>query len=221
MANYINPVDRVAGYRNQELGRVSSGLGARVDVPASAGLGVGAQERLRAGQASDRALEGLQSLSSGASRQHQLRLAAIRKSLTPTSDGISPSYGGTAAIGSKYGGKGLVGPHKLISGAANAMEAMKRDYKKSTGQNLPILWGGRTYEEQARLYALYKAGKGNLAAPPGKSEHNKGRAVDFGGANSTNTRVFRWLQQNAAKYGFKWTGKNFSQLEPWHWEWFG
>lgn len=38
--------------------------------------------------------------------------------------------------------------------------------------------GYRSYAEQARLYAAYQAGTGALAAKPGTSNHNKGRAAD-------------------------------------------
>jgi hypothetical protein len=43
-----------------------------------------------------------------------------------------------------------------------------------------ITSGVRSYEEQARLYRAYKSGKGGLAAPPGQSRHEFGRAVDIG-----------------------------------------
>jgi D-alanyl-D-alanine carboxypeptidase len=36
----------------------------------------------------------------------------------------------------------------------------------------------RTYEQQVQLWALYQAGKGNLAAHPGSSNHGLGLAVD-------------------------------------------
>lgn len=42
-----------------------------------------------------------------------------------------------------------------------------------------IAAAGRTYAEQARLYKLYKAGKGNLAARPGTSKHESGLALDI------------------------------------------
>lgn len=38
--------------------------------------------------------------------------------------------------------------------------------------------GYRTYAEQVRLYKLYREGKGNLAAVPGTSNHEKGLAAD-------------------------------------------
>lgn len=41
-----------------------------------------------------------------------------------------------------------------------------------------IVSGYRTYDEQAQLYRLYVAGLGNLAAPPGTSNHERGLAAD-------------------------------------------
>lgn len=53
-------------------------------------------------------------------------------------------------------------------------------------------------------------------APPGKSMHEKGQAIDFTyGGHSIRKRDnpgFKWLAANAHKYGFK----NFKK-EPWHW----
>ena len=43
-----------------------------------------------------------------------------------------------------------------------------------------ITSGVRTYAKQAQLYADFKAGRGGLAAPPGRSRHEFGRAVDIG-----------------------------------------
>jgi peptidoglycan L-alanyl-D-glutamate endopeptidase CwlK len=44
---------------------------------------------------------------------------------------------------------------------------------------IKLVSGTRSYEEQAELYARYKAG-GPLAAPPGRSNHNFGIAFDIG-----------------------------------------
>ena len=43
-----------------------------------------------------------------------------------------------------------------------------------------ITSGVRSRAEQARLYADYVSGRGGLAAPPGRSRHEVGRAVDIG-----------------------------------------
>ena len=46
------------------------------------------------------------------------------------------------------------------------------------GRKVDIVSGFRTRAEQQHLYDLYKAGKGNLAAKPGHSNHESGNAAD-------------------------------------------
>jgi hypothetical protein len=50
---------------------------------------------------------------------------------------------------------------------------------KTYNEKVVIGSGFRSYEEQVILYNLYKSGKGNLAAVPGTSNHEKGLAVDI------------------------------------------
>lgn len=101
---------------------------------------------------------------------------------------------------------------------------MNAAFRQRFGYDMKVVSGGRSYAEQKRLYDGYKRGLPgyNLAARPGTSVHESGRAVDFGGAlHSSGTREHNWLVQNAGRWGFKWTGKNFKQFEPWHFEWWG
>lgn len=49
---------------------------------------------------------------------------------------------------------------------------------RELGMKLDVISGLRTYDEQARLYAAYQNGTGNLAAPPGHSNHEHGGAAD-------------------------------------------
>lgn len=46
------------------------------------------------------------------------------------------------------------------------------------GVKIDVISGNRTTEEQAALYQKYLNGTGNLAAPPGKSNHEHGAAAD-------------------------------------------
>ncbi len=85
-------------------------------------------------------------------------------------------------------------------------EAARRD-----GVTLRVNSGFRTYEHQAELYRLYLAGRGNLAAPAGHSNHQNGLALDL---NTSDRGVYRWLTRNAARFGFKRTVPS----EKWHWE---
>lgn len=86
---------------------------------------------------------------------------------------------------------------------------------KASGVNLVLSSGFRTNAEQQKLYGCYKKGScnnGNLAAKPGYSNHQSGKALDIGGAGSAS-----WLAKNGTRYGFRATVKG----EPWHWEYSG
>ena len=89
-------------------------------------------------------------------------------------------------------------------------------------------WGWRNTATQIRLrrqhcgtteYAIYRMPSGRCSPPtarPGSSQHERGLAIDFtynGGSISTRRSPgFRWLDANAAAFGFK----NLAS-EPWHW----
>jgi peptidoglycan hydrolase-like protein with peptidoglycan-binding domain len=75
------------------------------------------------------------------------------------------------------------------------------------GVQLRITSGYRSHAEQVHLYNLYKSGKGNIAAPPGTSNHESGNAIDFQNLPG----AYAWLKRNSQRFGFK----NFDP-EPWH-----
>jgi len=70
----------------------------------------------------------------------------------------------------------------------------------------------RSFEEQEEVYSEYKTVRGEeyadkIAARPGHSEHQTGMAIDIQTYGSTGATFeefdeFKWLQQNAHKYGF-------------------
>ena len=96
---------------------------------------------------------------------------------------------------------------------AKAFRIMARAASKA-GVELRIRSGYRTFAKQAKLYKQYRRGQGNLAAPPGFSNHESGRALDI---NITNHRALDWLQSHGANYGFHRTVPG----EAWHWEYLG
>lgn len=75
--------------------------------------------------------------------------------------------------------------------------------------------GHRSIEEQQKLWdaALKRYGSAEEArkwvAPPGRSEHNHGSAIDLSYANSA---ARAWWHDNAARFGLKFSLGN----EPWH-----
>ena len=87
-----------------------------------------------------------------------------------------------------------------------------RDAAQRDRVRLRIASGFRTMAHQQALYRAYRRGRGNLAAVPGRSNHQSGHALDL---NTSTPGVLRWLERNARRFGFRRT----VPTEPWHWEW--
>ena len=100
----------------------------------------------------------------------------------------------------------------LRTDAARAFLKMKASAQKA-GINLSATSGFRTMAEQKHLYALWLAHQGNLAARPGYSNHQGGIAMDVGGVGGYGTSAYRWLSNNAKRFGFV----NDVSGEFWHW----
>ncbi|MBI3182107.1 MAG: D-alanyl-D-alanine carboxypeptidase family protein [Myxococcales bacterium] len=96
--------------------------------------------------------------------------------------------------------------------AAKAFLAMQQAARRA-GISLPALSGFRTMAEQQTLYQKYLNGTGNLAARPGYSNHQNGISMDIGNVGGYGTATYRWLQQNASRFGFA----NDVRGEYWHW----
>ncbi len=86
-----------------------------------------------------------------------------------------------------------------------------RELAASDGVDLRLESGFRTVAQQRALFRAWRKGRGNRAAPPGRSNHQSGRALDI--VTST-PGALAWLEANAAAFGFKQTVAS----EPWHWE---
>jgi hypothetical protein len=95
---------------------------------------------------------------------------------------------------------------------ARAFRSMQRA-AAAAGVRLRIESGFRTYERQAELYRAWRRGAGHLAARPGYSNHQLGRALDL----EIDRATLAWLQANARRHGFHRTVRG----EPWHWEYLG
>ncbi|WP_156815650.1 D-alanyl-D-alanine carboxypeptidase family protein [Pseudanabaena sp. PCC 6802] len=112
---------------------------------------------------------------------------------------------------------------------------------RTNGIELVPISGFRTVDEQKKLFFDISkqrnqtpAQRAMVSAPPGYSEHHTGYAIDIGdgSAPSSNlspdfdkTEAFRWLESNAAQFGFELSfPKNNPQgvsYEPWHWRYVG
>lgn len=120
--------------------------------------------------------------------------------------------------------------------AGEALIQMIEDIKK-TGLYLQAQSGYRSYELQNSLYNNYVAKDGKeeadtYSARPGHSEHQTGLAIDVSKDGTLskafeNTDQFKWLKENAHKYGFilrypndkiYMTGYDY---EPWHYRYVG
>lgn len=219
---YENPISSAASYANQILAGINAGT-STLPEPNVKTPGMGSPRTTPARTIQDRQ----KMIQDSASRQGQIRLQGLQKQRQVSlgvPDVIRGGGGGTALAKGKggYSGAFTGGRNGLTPAAGAALDRLDAAYRAQFGSALPIASGGRSRENQAYLYALYKSGKGNLAAPPGSSVHESGRAVDFGGAaHNAGTAQNNWLRQNASRFGWTWAGKNFSQVEPWHYEFTG
>ena len=92
-----------------------------------------------------------------------------------------------------------------------------KDAAEEDNIQLSINSAFRTFQRQAALKALAKAGKGNPAAPAGHSHHQHGQAFDLNTRHNVfdgSDKIYEWLKQNAPKLGFVRTVSD----ESWHWE---
>lgn len=147
--------------------------------------------------------------------------------------GLADFKGTNAAWQSAGKGKpgDYIGQIDLLSIVARKgkMERISRDVyaayiqmvKAAAAEGIEIILedGFRSYPDQERLYRLYKKGKGNLAAPPGGSNHQNGIALDLVVQHTANKgvgtgSVYNWLKKNATNYSFVRT----VPTEAWHWE---
>ena len=120
---------------------------------------------------------------------------------------------------------GDVGNGKQLRADAAAAFLRMQAAAAADGVNIQVSSGYRSYTHQNNLFqnALRKYGSRAAArkwvAPPGSSNHGWGIAFDEGTiyGGKERTRQYRWLNANAAKYGF-WQRMSW---EPWHWEYKG
>lgn len=84
---------------------------------------------------------------------------------------------------------------------------------RGAGHDMRINSAFRTYGEQQELRDLYLAGRGNEAAPAGRSNHQNGIAIDIN-TGGFNTPLYNWMVANGPTYHFIRTVSD----EDWHWE---
>ncbi|MBE9223824.1 M15 family metallopeptidase, partial [Cyanobacterium stanieri LEGE 03274] len=129
---------------------------------------------------------------------------------------------------------------RLRKKAAERFNAMVRD-ARSQGIILVPISGFRSIAEQEYLFFEVKEQRNQdarkraeVSAPPGRSEHHTGYAVDIGDGNNSstnlqesfeNTPAYQWLEANASSYSFElsFPRNNLQGIsyEPWHWRFVG
>ena len=117
--------------------------------------------------------------------------------------------------------------------AADSFKKMS-DAAKKEGLKIYNVSGYRSYDTQEYLYNNYVSRDGKekadtYSARAGTSEHQTGLATDINSVSSKfeNTKEFKWLKDNAHKYGFILRypkGKEHItgyMYEPWHYRYVG
>jgi zinc D-Ala-D-Ala carboxypeptidase len=123
--------------------------------------------------------------------------------------------------------------------AAAKFQAMQAAAKRD-GVNIIPISGFRDIAYQTNLFNRNMARLGGVeqarkvSAPPGYSEHHTGYALDLGDGNAPQTavepsfektRAFRWLKNNALRFGFEISFDRGNaqdvNYEPWHWRFVG
>jgi D-alanyl-D-alanine carboxypeptidase len=129
---------------------------------------------------------------------------------------------------------------RLRTAAAQRFQAMSQA-ARSAGVILTPISGFRTVQQQEQLFFNVGAQRNQppaeraaVSAPPGHSEHHTGYAVDIGDGkvpatnlqtNFENTQAYKWLEANAARFGFELSfppdNPQGVSYEPWHWRFVG
>lgn len=123
------------------------------------------------------------------------------RGLSGTREQFAAGVHGEAARALHIKGASLEGLHPEMM---VRLKAMSEEYHKITGKTINVSDGFRTYQQQTEL----KQRKGQLAAPPGRSMHGYGLAVDM----DTNTAEDLAHRGLFTKYGLTRPISN----EPWH-----
>ncbi|MBT8354734.1 MAG: M15 family metallopeptidase [Desulfofustis sp.] len=103
-----------------------------------------------------------------------------------------------------------------LDGIELKVESAYRSIHYQTRIFIRMLKQGRSFEDIVRY-----------VAPPGYSQHMLGTAMDFYPSNweFAETKLYRWLQENGAKFGFEETYSKNNRYrmpwEAWHWNYIG
>lgn len=231
----ISSSTRLGQFATQQLGGLASGSGAPAEgvkplaAPQSALLST---PRSAVGSQLDKTVSNIQSSAARVNAMYAMRKQqnatqaqqqggqAGGSYAAPTQGGRNAGASGFSQLNDTAGLTNVGGGQFLANNAANGLAQLSSAFRAATGKNISVTEGWRSMSTQQKYYALHQAGKMPQAvAKPGTSVHGTGRAADLGGLGNPGTPAFNWLVNNAQKYGWSWTGKNFN--ESWHWEYVG
>lgn len=180
-------------------------------------------------------------------------------STAPSPAPVQTSASPTASSASPANSDQIFGHLTYPETPANELEAITPDgqilmrqvaaesYKKmaaaaaADGVNLLPISGFRSVAVQNDLFFRVKeernqalSKRAEVSAPPGRSEHHTGYAIDIGEATQPDanlsqsfeeTSAFRWLSEHAAQYSFEMSFPRDNpqgvSYEPWHWRFVG
>lgn len=94
---------------------------------------------------------------------------------------------------------------------ANRLQTAIQAAEAATGQKAVVESLVRDYATQKKYYDAYIAGKGGLAAPPGRSRHNVGEAADL-----REGPVLDWLHQHSGEFGLEFLPGHAGAIDPGH-----
>jgi D-alanyl-D-alanine carboxypeptidase len=109
------------------------------------------------------------------------------------------------------------GHTQIRADAAVSFAVLNQAFVARFGADMCLESGYRTLAQQRAV----KAEKGGLAAPPGKSNHGWGLAIDLCKSETTGAK-WTWLNENGPAYG--WDNPSWARpggsgpYERWHWE---
>lgn len=131
----------------------------------------------------------------------------------------------------------LFNPDRPAQFHGEAMRDLERmlDDAEEDGHILKVVSAFRSFETQSQLKSNYSVrygtGANAFSADQGYSEHQLGTAIDLttpsvGGLYTSfgTTPEFKWLQENAHRFGFTLSypeGNQYYVYEPWHWRFVG
>ena len=123
------------------------------------------------------AAEQLKDLLPGGSQRTRAAQASVAKPPATAGSPTTPPTSGGADPSKAVAGKDISGINQSLAGA---IKSAATEFMAVSGKPITVTSAVRSPEEQQKLYDDFQAGKAKYpVAPPGKSKHDRGEAVDI------------------------------------------